>query len=255
MTGLEQEIEQLKHTNPEMYRQAQAGLRNVEQEVGVNRPSRGGGRPSPRGGNRPNTSTKKEKSFLSHKASLTLEKQKEVKNINLAYKKDRLTELVNIKLDEHKEIYDNRKNAYIRAKKDLSQTTIDHRRLLDEAELSLKELPLQYRMAKELLNGAEKAIVEMEKLVSSLADDVPQSVIQKINLFKSERDEYRARKIEIALEIKKSVAIKAKLNPKWRKVLNMVIAIIKSTLTLGLAGKYADENMLTIAEIMSAKGE
>jgi len=254
MTGLEQEIEQLKHTNPQMYAQAKAGLRNVEQEVGIDRPSRGGGRPSPRGGNRPNTPAK-EKGFLAHKASLTLEKQKEVKSINLAYKKDRLTELVNIKLDEHKEIYDNKKNAYIRAKKELSNTTIDHRRLLDEAELSLKELPLQYRMAKELLNGAEKAIVEMEKLTSSLADDVPLSVIQKINNFKSERDEYRARKLEIALEIKKAIAIKAKLNSKWKKLLGLTVATLKSVLTLGMAGAYNDENMNTIMEIMSIKGE
>jgi len=94
----------------------------------------------------------------------------------------------------------------------------------------------------------------MEELIESISD-VPSSVEQKLNAFRLEKDDYRARKLEISLEIKKAVAIKSKLNPKWKKIFSMGVATVKSVLTLGLAGKYADENMITIAEIMNVKGD
>jgi len=51
------------------------------------------------------------------------------------------------------------------------------------------------------------------------------------------------------------VAIKAKLNSKWKKLLGLTVATLKSVVTLGMAGSYQDENMRTIVEIMSVKGE
>ena len=248
-TDLERQLDELRRTNPQAYEQAKRGLDNIEYEMGV-RPNR----PRPNRGNR-HGNNNKSKSYLAHKTNLILEKQKQVKDIKAQHKKDMLTEFVDLKINEKKQILSNRKKAYIKAKSQLSATTIDHKRLLDEAELALKELPLQYRMAKELHSSTEKAIKEVETLIKSLKGDVPSSVSNKLSELQKESNNYRARKLEIAIEIKKSIAIKAKLNSKWKKLLGLTIATLKSVMTLGMAGSYADENMKTIIEIMSVKGE
>jgi len=179
-TELEMQLEQLRRNNPEAYIQAKRGLNNIESEVGVrqNRPNK----QRPNMGNRQGGgNSNKSKSYLAHKTSLVLEKQKQVKEIKAQHKKDMLSEFVELKIREKKQVLLNKKNAYIRAKENLSKTTIDHKRLLDEAELALKELPLQYRMAKELHASTEKAIKEVEALINSLKGDIPNSVEQKLS--------------------------------------------------------------------------
>ena len=250
MTELERQLEELRRSNPQAYEQAKRGLNNIESEVGVRpRPNRPNNQRPNRGNNN------KSKSYLAHKTSLIVKKKREVEDINRQHKKDLLTEFVDLKINEKKQILANKKNAYIKAKSQLSATTIDHKRLLDEAELALKELPLQYRMAKELHASTEKAIKEVEALINSLKGDIPSSVQQKLMELQNESNNYRARKLEIAIEIKKSIAIKAKLNSKWKKLLGLTVATLKSVMTLGMAGGYADENMKTLIEIMSVKGE